>query len=72
MTFPVKLKLHFPFRRYFHASFLRKVAEPVIYRKGLRHQSETFDIYFLKLSFSSTLRLNTRWSAVQSRLSMQK
>lgn len=29
-------------------------------------------IYFLKLSFSDTLRLNTRWSARQSLLSMQK
>ena len=31
-----------------------------------------FTGYFLKLSFRDTLRLNTRWSAVQSRLSMQK
>ena len=28
--------------------------------------------YFLKLSFRETLRLKTRWSAVQWRLSMQK
>ena len=34
---------------------------------------EVFSLYyFLKLSFKDTLRLNTRCSAVQSRLSMQK
>ena len=32
----------------------------------------TAPLYFLKLSFRETLRLNTRCSAVQSRLSMQK
>ncbi len=37
-----------------------------------RGPGEGMGAYFLKLSFRETLRLKTRWSAVQSRLSMQK
>lgn len=39
-------------------------------RSGLRGRED--GTYFLKLSFRETLRLKTRWSAVQWRLSMQK
>ncbi len=39
-------------------------------RSGLRGRED--GAYFLKLSFRETLRLKTRWSAVQWRLSMQK
>ena len=39
-------------------------------RSGLRGRED--GSYFLKLSFRETLRLKTRWSAVQWRLSMQK
>ena len=41
-------------------------------RQGRRRCFSLISVYFLKLSFRDTLRSNTRCSAVQSRLSMQK